>query len=244
MSTKYPALPFTTFPDSIQNFVTMQDILAADGSAVKNFQDAIEAGNIALAQQYYATINNADAKFIDAKKMNALFQTCVALQQFYTTDVQPYVSTKQSEWQSIIDLFNYTGAFSATTQYYPNNWVSVAQSDNDVVLYICIVQPPIGTQPTNMTYWRQFTIRGVQGVSGDGMSFRGQWQVAEQYKADDIVAYSNAVWAATQVSTGQSPFDGSAYWQLVYQATPTIYPVQASQPIGQSTGDLWFKVVD
>ena len=99
MSTLYPDLPFTAWPDATQTFVTMQNILASDGDNVKGFQEAMEAGNTALAQHYYANITNADTKFIDAIKMNTLFQTCVALQRFYKTDIQPYITSKQAEWQ-------------------------------------------------------------------------------------------------------------------------------------------------
>ena len=243
MSQLYMDLPMSSFPSSVQTFVTMQDIVAADGANVKGFQDAMEAGNMALAQQYYSAITNADAKFIDATKLNTLFQTCVALQRFYQTDVQPYVTEKQAEWQDVIDTFNYVGAFDSTTQYYPNNWVSFAQVDGNVFLYICIRQPAVGTVPTNVTYWRLLTIRGQAGPSGSGLSFQGEWVNTQQYTVDDAVAYGNAVWGCTQDNVNNIPVEGSAYWQLLYSVQPQVYPVQAAQPSSQSVGDLWFKVV-
>lgn len=242
MSTLYPDLAFTNFPTSIQTFPLMQDIIAADAVNVKGFQDAMEAGNTQLAQQYYAAITNADNKFIDSVKLNTLFQTCVALERFYQTDVKPYITTKQADWQKQIDMFDYIGAFSATKQYAVNNWVSSAQADGSVLLYICVATPPIGTLPTNTAYWRQLTIKGTPGQAGEGLSFMGTWDAAQTYKVDDVVSYGNGVWGALQASTNQIPVEGSAYWQLIYQSTPVIYPVQATQPTGQSVGDLWFEV--
>lgn len=221
----------------------MQNIIAADGVNLKGFQDAMEAGNTQLAQQYYAQITDADSKFIDAAKLNTLFQTCVALQRFYQTDVQPYITTKQADWQEIIDRFDYTGAFSATKQYVPNNWVSSMQSDGNVLLYICIATPPIGTLPTNAAYWRQLTVKGLPGAAGTGLAFMGAWDSAQTYKIDDVVVYGNGVWGALQPSTNQIPVEGSAYWRLIYQSTPVVYPVQTAQPTGQVAGDLWFEVI-
>lgn len=243
MSTLYPDLVYTTFPNSEQSFVTMQNMLASDGANVKGFQDAMESGNTALAQQYYANITNADAKFINAEKLNTLFQTCVALQRFYKSDVQPYITTKQTEWQAVIDEFDYIGSFSSTTQYYPNNWVSVAQADGNVFLYICINQPPIGTVPTNTSYWRLLTVKGQAGQSGSGLSFQGEWISTQQYTIDNAVAYGNAVWGCIKANTNNIPAEGSAYWKLLYSSQQIIYPVQSAQPASQSTGDLWFKVV-
>lgn len=239
----YPDLAYTTFPETVQTFVTMRDVVAADGANIKGFQDAMEAGNTALAQQYYSNISNADSKFINAEKLNTLFQTCVALQRFYKTDIQPYVTAKQAEWQDVIDEFDYMGAFNTNDQYYPNNWVSYTQSDGSTYLYICINQPPIGTAPTNTTYWRVLTMRGQTGASGKGLSFQGEWTSTQQYTVDDVVSYGGSVWGCTKSNANQIPAEGSAYWRILYNIRPAIYPVQASQPASQEAGDLWFEVV-
>lgn len=243
MSLLYPDLPKTNWPNSPQTFVTMQDILASDGVNLKGFQDAMEAGNTTLAQQYYANIANADAKFINADKLNTLFQTCVALQRFYQTDVEPYTEQKQVEWQEILDEFDYKGAFSSIQQYYINNWVSYVSVDGNTYLYLCIAEPPVGTLPTNLSYWRVLTVRGGQGVSGDGLAFQGEWLSTQNYTTDDAVSYGNGVWGALQANVNQQPAEGSAYWRLLYSVQPQVYPVQAAQPLNQSVGDLWFEVV-
>ena len=91
MSTTYQSLQFTTFPDDIQSFVTMLNMSVEDGAAVTGYQQAMQAGNNTLARQYYGQITNANQKFIDATKMNTLMDTCVALQKFYKTDIEPYI---------------------------------------------------------------------------------------------------------------------------------------------------------
>lgn len=73
----------TTFPTSIQTFPTMQDISAADASLVQQYQEAMEAGNIATATAILGQISNADKKIIRADLLNTITDTSVALQQFY-----------------------------------------------------------------------------------------------------------------------------------------------------------------
>ena len=60
MSDTYKDLQFTSFPDSVQSFVTMLNMATTDAVAVSGYQAAMEAGNTSLAQQYYSQIVNAD----------------------------------------------------------------------------------------------------------------------------------------------------------------------------------------
>ena len=141
MSTLFPDLPFTQFPTNIQTFITMLNMTASDAPLIKQYQTAMENGDTALAQSLYAQITNADAKFIDATKLNTLMQTCVALQRFYKTDIQPYIITKQAEWQGIVDEFSYQGVYSPSTQYEVNNFVLYNLNGVNFV-YICTSRPP------------------------------------------------------------------------------------------------------
>lgn len=73
----------SVFPNEIQTFPTMQDISAADASLVQQYQEAMEAGNIATATAILAQISNAGNKIIRADLLNTITDTSVALQQFY-----------------------------------------------------------------------------------------------------------------------------------------------------------------
>lgn len=75
----------TTFPNSIQTFPTMQDITASDAELVKQYQAAMQAGNIPQATAALQQITDADKKLVTASLLNAVFDTNVALQQYYAT---------------------------------------------------------------------------------------------------------------------------------------------------------------
>ena len=242
MSTTYPTLPYTTFPNSIQTFDTKVNMVSSDGSKVKGFQDCLARGDISGAQAYYNQIPNAANKILTANDFNKLFQTCEALQRFYQSDVEDYIDDKQDEWEEILSEFTYKGTYNPTTQYEITNWVTYTVQGL-TQLYICIDTPPVGTAPTNTTYWRTFTVQGEQGVSGNGLSFLGEWQSQVSYYVDDCVSYQNALWICTTNNSNNAPVEGSSYWNLVYRSEPTIYPCQSNQPTSQNVGDLWFEVL-
>ena len=240
MSTTYQSLQFTTFPDDIQSFVTMLNMSVEDGAAVTGYQQAMQAGNNTLARQYYSQITNANQKFIDATKMNTLMDTCVALQKFYKTDIEPYIQSQQTIWGNRINQFNYVGDYSASTLYAVNNFVTYTASGvRDV--YICVKVPPIGTAPTNTTYWRELSIQGLQGPSGENLSFRYAWDSGEVYYPEDVVVYDNVVWGCLVQNSNQTPQSGSTYWRSIYSPQQVVYPFSAQEPTNMQEGYLWFK---
>ena len=240
MSTTYQSLQFTTFPDDIQSFVTMLNMSVEDGAAVTGYQQAMQAGNNTLARQYYSQITNANQKFIDATKMNTLMDTCVALQKFYKTDIEPYIQSQQTIWGNRINQFNYVGDYSASTLYAVNNFVTYTASGVRNV-YICVKVPPIGTAPTNTTYWRKLSIQGLQGPSGENLSFRYAWDSGEVYYPQDVVVYDNVVWGCLVQNSNKTPQSGSTYWRSIYSPQQVVYPFSTQEPTNMQEGYLWFK---
>ena len=241
MSVKYPSLQFTTFPEQVQTFVTMLNMTVADAPNVKGYQQAMEAGNKTLAQKYYNRITNANRKFVDSTKMNRLMDTCVALQNFYLTDIKPYIDDLQTTWTDRIDQFNYVGGYSASKLYAVNNFVTYTVSGVRNV-YICVKVPPVGTAPTNTTYWRKLSIRGLQGPSGENLSFRYAWSSSEIYYPEDVVVYDNVVWGCLVQNSNKTPQSGSTYWRSIYSPQQVVYPFSAQEPTNMETGFIWFKI--
>ena len=243
MSDFYPQFPSTLFPNQVQTFTTFLDITVSDAKLIQQYQSAMQDGDLATAQEIYAQIPNASQKIINAQKLNTIINTCEALENFYKTDVQPYVEDKQEEWQGIIDLFSYKGGYNTSTTYYKNNFVTYT-SDGVEYVYIAVSNPPVGTAPTNTTYWRVLSVRGEKGASGSGMAFIGEWSSSVNYSVNNIVTHSNYVWASTQSSTNQEPSDTSSYWVKIGEVRPAEIPVQTDEPTALETGDLWFKIVE
>ncbi|MEG1709596.1 MAG: hypothetical protein RR285_12920 [Acinetobacter sp.] len=234
----------STFPPVVDNIPQFQDILQTDAPNVKLFQTAIQNGDFATAANIFNQIPNANNKFVGAVRMNQIRDAVLALEQFYGTDVQPYISAKQTEWQNIINLFAYIDTYNITTQYSKNNMVLFVNNGFSQ-LYINVFNgiTPINTPPTNTTYWRVFTIRGAKGDSGIGTTFQFEWNTAVNYAISDIVVFDNAWWIATRANVNKQPYEGSLDWNLVMTVTQAIYPIQPNQPLSQTTGELWFREV-
>ena len=81
----------SSYPNSIQLFPTMQDMTASDALLVTQFQQAMQSGNIPLAQTILAQITDKDTKIISAELLNTAWDTLVALQKQFITKYSPRI---------------------------------------------------------------------------------------------------------------------------------------------------------
>lgn len=102
----------TSFPNAIQNFPQMIDLLASDGTLVQQYQTAMQAGNLTLAQQILAQIPDNQSKIITADYLNTINDTVVAVERYFQTRYSPayVVSETQPQGQETNDFwFEVTG---------------------------------------------------------------------------------------------------------------------------------------
>lgn len=102
----------STFPNSIQNFPNMIEITASDGTLIKQYQDAMIEGNLALAQNILEQIPNNQSKIITADYLNTINDTIIAVQKYFNNRYSPgyIVSTTQPTNQQNGDFwFQVTG---------------------------------------------------------------------------------------------------------------------------------------
>ena len=243
MSTTYPDLTNTNFPESVDTFVQMLDIVASDATALKAYQTAMESGNISQANSAIASMANGAQKILTAEKINKIFDSIEALERFLASDIVPYINGLQSNWTSEMNKFSYIGAYNSGTSYSKNNIVSNVVDAENTYLYLRIQDGGAGIPVSNSTYWKQFTIPGIKGESGIGMSFRYDWDASTQYYANDCVLYDGKLWGAKTGGTGHTPSSSPSYWQEVMGFSAAQYPIQSTEPYNQETGDLWFQTI-
>ena len=102
----------TSFPNAIQNFPQMIDLIASDGTLVQQYQIAMQAGNLTLAQQILAQIPNNQNKIITADYLNTINDTVVAVEKYFQARYSPayVVSNTQPSAQENGDFwFQVTG---------------------------------------------------------------------------------------------------------------------------------------
>ena len=244
MSALYPDLTATVFPsDGIDVFPIYLDIVSTDGPLIYEYQQAMAKGDSALASQILAQIPAVHQKIIKATDLNKLTQAIQAVERFYKTDIEPYIESKQNSWLELIKQFTYKGTWEAGTTYSVNNIVDYTAL-GQTMMFIATSAPPVGTPPTSTAYWRQLTIQGVQGPSGEGLSYKQQWNSGTTYTVNDAVTYDGIVWMALQSSKNIQPGTNDAYWKLVIILETTVYPIQPNLPVAQEPGGLWFNTND
>ena len=100
------------FPNEIQTFPQMIDLMASDGPLVQQYQIAMQAGNLPLAKQILAQIPNNQNKIITADYLNTINDTVVAVENFFKARYSSayIVSKTQPENQEKNDFwFEVTG---------------------------------------------------------------------------------------------------------------------------------------
>lgn len=240
MSTKYPDLSLTNFPNSLDQFTTFLNIVSSDGPLIGQYQSAMQNGNTTLANQILTQIPQATQKIITAVDLNTLSQAMLAIERFYLNDIEPYIDDLHQSWLNTIQQFSYKGVWQSGTSYVTNNLVSYTTSGLNFV-YIALSNVPIGISPTNQTYWRLLTIQGQQGASGEGLSYRQEWNSSTQYETNDAVTYNGALWMALQASQNRLPDTNPQYWQLVMNLKTVTYPIQDTVPTNLQVDGLWFN---
>lgn len=97
----------TSFPNQIQNFPQMQDITAQDAILVQQYQNAMQVGNLSLAQQILAQIPNNQNKIVTADYLNTINDTVIAVQKYFgaryspayvVSETQPVNQEKSDFW--------------------------------------------------------------------------------------------------------------------------------------------------
>lgn len=240
MSTKYPDLSLTNFPNSLDQFTTFLNIVSSDGPLIGQYQSAMQNGDTTLANQILTQIPQATQKIITAVDLNTLSQAMLAIERFYLNDIEPYIDDLHQSWLNTIQQFSYKGVWQSGTSYVTNNLVSYTTSGLNFV-YIALSNVPMGISPTNQTYWRLLTIQGQQGDSGEGLSYRQEWNSSTQYATNDAVTYDGALWMALQASQNRLPDTNPQYWQLVMDLKTVTYPIQDTVPTNLQVDGLWFN---
>lgn len=120
--------------------------------------------------------------------------------------------------QSLNELVNDNGPFVLNKAYRVANIVTVDRGNGVKDGYIAINPVPSGQGilPTNTTYFAPVTL---QGDSGIGLTWRGNWLVGEIYQASDLVNDDNALWVSNAPNQGSKPSESNSKWTLFLKLT-------------------------
>lgn len=196
---------YTTFPDSVQTFDLKSDVSSSVYPNWKQFNTYIANGQFTNATTLLQSNSELQQCIIDSIYMNKLTKTVEEIQDLFLNQIQTYIHETvihKGEWS---DRIKYTKYNFVTYEIYGGKQTFECLS-NDT---------PIGTPPTNTTYWIPRTIKGEQGASGTGFTPRGVWSEYITYYKDDLVSLNNVLWVAKEDNIGQAPSNSSSVWYSV-----------------------------
>lgn len=216
-----------------------EDIHLSDTQLYALFRQYYTAGNYSGALNILSQNPQLSLKAITADNLNELSERVYGLENVYYVEVEQYLSNLLQSMQADVNNLSNQNQYSATQQYYPKNFVYY----NDEV-YFCLQEPPIGTDPTNTTYWLYLGLLGTQGNIGlSNLSFVGQWNTNTVYTTNQVVYIGYTFYWALQDNQGQDPTtESSEYWGVLFTVDPQQIVTSVNVPENQNVDDFWFQI--
>lgn len=217
-----------------------EDIHLSDTQLYALFRQYYTSGNYSAALNLLSQNPQLQLKAIIADNLNELNERVYGLENVYYVEVEDYLNNLLQSIQTKVNNLSNQNQFISTQQYYPMNFVYY----NDEV-YFCIQEPPIGTLPTNTTYWLYL---GLFGATGKGsltnLTFTGEWDNLTSYDVNDVVFIGDTFYWALQSSQGQDPTEtSSAYWGVLFTVPIQQVVVSAVDPASTlNTNDFWWEI--
>lgn len=214
-----------------------QDIQIPDYNLQQLFMQYYKQGQYQEALSLLAG-NSAQlrGKAFIASTINTIASGLLTLENYYNTGVTVFLSNLATQYQQMVNNLKRAGNWNAALQYTPYNFVRY----NDEI-YMCIEQPPIGTLPTDDTYWLYLNIRGIEGDPGIDVVMRYDWNGTDTYNINDLVVYNDTWWVALQQNTNVVPGENANVWlEFVYISKTEIY-VNINPPSSPFNNTAWFK---
>ena len=230
LSTTYPDLTNTNFPDSLDTVTRVSDLNYDNKALADQYYTYMNAGNFSAAQALLTANPTLETMIINAAKINKYLDIAVALERFFKNDVEGYLET----------TFAYKGTYASETTYVKGNIV-----DYNGEGFICRVTSSTGTAPTahiTTTNWAIIAQQGIQGVSGTGLAPRGVWGSATTYYVNDCVSYGNVLWQCLVENTDSEPTSSNTNWLSILTISELII-TSNTQPTSQVSGSLWMQVI-
>lgn len=216
-----------------------EDIHLSDVQLYALFRQYYTAGNYTAALNVLSSNPQLDLKAITADNINELSERIYGMENVYYVEVEQYLANLLQSMQTDVNNLSNQNQYNATQQYYENNFVYY---NNEV--YFCIKEPPIGTDPTNTTYWLYLGLLGKDGLYGlTNLTFVGPWDINTLYTTNQVVYVDYTFYWALQDSQGQDPTtESSEYWGVLFTVDFQKIIVSDSTPENSKTNDFWFQI--
>lgn len=216
-----------------------QDIQIDDVNLRTQFENMVQVGQYQQALDLLTTnAQQLQGKAYIANLINTIITGILTLENYYNTGVTIYLSNLAVQFQTMINNFLNRGLWNDTTEYVERNFVVY----NDDV-YMALQDVPVGTLPTNTTYWLFLGLQGLDGAPGTDVVMRYNWNSSTIYQPNDLVVYNDAIWVNLVSSSGPNtdPINNPSSWLLFMQPEAKGIHVGINPPDDPINNSVWFQ---
>ena len=222
-------------PNTLEYF-NCQDIQIPDVSIRNGFKSLMAEGQYSQALDLLQqNLPELEGKAYLAELLNRLSINIGVLQDNYFVEVEEYLSGLLSDYNALINNFITKGTWSSQVEYTIYNFVVYNNS-----IYMCIQNPPVGTEPTNTTYWLFLGLQGEEGSPGVNVNLLYNWSPAINYQINDVVVYDGNFYCATAPNINSVPTDLTS-WVLFLNVGEGKINVGVNPPDEPSSNMIWFQ---
>lgn len=214
-----------------------QDIHLSDAGLRSQFVSLFTSGDYTGAFDILNNNPQLDNKKIVADALNALNVAITYLENLYYTNVDNFLASELVRLQTAIDRYRKIGIYSGAVQYQVNNFVIY-----NSLAYICIAMPPIGTLPTNVTYWEEVGLKGEQGAASLNLTLRYNWSNLTSYLIRDVVVYNEIFYVAKTNNVGKIPSTSTADWEILLSIDRRYIHTEVLDDLLE-VDDIWYKTL-
>ena len=214
-----------------------QDINLNEKKFQNQYYNDFQNGQIDKAQQVIKNNIVLEDKALIAKNFNNFITSIINLEQNYNNDFIDNFKKKTIEYQVNIDDLFYFKEFQSSKQYSVNNFVLYNKE-----VYFCKKKAPVGTLPTNSTYWVYLGLRGDSGAKSLGVRYKDVWSSNATYIKFDMVVYQNKLYVSKTTNKGKIPNANLADWELVMSVASSKITVQKETP-QLNNKEIWFQIL-
>lgn len=259
MSTRYPDLRHTNFPDQLDNQIPMRDPSASDMVLINQYNSLLASGQYATAIEFLSANQTLQESQMNAEKLLKIHHAILALERYYFDDVQQQIfriGNKRGAWNA------YMSSFTADDAYRLNKYDVVTYPVDGVDQYFLVYGDNIneGEIPTESEKYLQMSIKGDKGDKGDagytpikdvdyrdgvdgiGMSPKGAWVNNRDYFQYDLVSHNGYLWYCLEDNIAQEPSNESSIWVKFNISMQSA--VGTDIPDNLEDGGIWMHLQD
>lgn len=224
----------SSFPTSLDNFLQLLDLPASQVTNATRYTMLRQKTRTSEEETEFQNLTSLLQEYILTPEVWNKFASCVyALEKFFSEQTIGYLTTKQEEWNAILEKFSYKGQYNSTITY--QKWNVVTYNNES---YLSKTDNNLNYLPTNNIYWSKIAEKGDQGVPGIGLSFVGGYDNAISYTVGNAVNYLNDIYYCVLATTGNLPTN-ETYWNKFMSGLKVT--IQDTEPNNPFLNQIWIE---